>query len=121
MISPLTIENKKDEDFEIEDPLKLDLDFFDEEFGSIVKQAYEDILETSSTSTLTSTNKISSTTDSSSYLLNYDGFQYDVGMNSSLSLLSSENDKDITKNSVGYIQCNSNIQICEVNDIIMVL
>ena len=114
MISPLTIENKKDEDFEIEDPLKL-------EFGSIVKQAYEDILETSSTSTLTSTNKISSTTDSSSYLLNYDGFQYDVGMNSSLSLLSSENDKDITKNSVGYIQCNSNIQICEVNDIIMVL
>ena len=95
--------------------------FFDEEFGSIVKQAYEDILETSSTSTLTSTNKISSTTDSSSYLLNYDGFQYDVGMNSSLSLLSSENDKDITKNSVGYIQCNSNIQICEVNDIIMVL
>eukprot|EP01080_Neovahlkampfia_damariscottae_P002446 gene2446-3156_t len=106
-IPEIEVPVKKDEDFEIEDPLKLDLDIFDEEFSTIVKQAYDEIIDTPSSSS-----------NNSSYLLNYDGFQYDVGINSSLSLLSSENQKD-SKNTVGYIQCNSNIQICEVNDIVM--
>jgi PAS domain-containing protein len=76
----------------------------DEEFGFMVKQGYDDILENT-------TNQ-----ESMSYLLNYDGFQYDVGLNSSLSLISSN---QTNSSKVGYIQCNSHIQICEVNDVIM--